>query len=206
MFTHYFLSEYKKTMDITPRQLEIIKATSKILTASGINGMTIKNLAKEMNFSESAIYRHFSSKEEIILAMLNYLASSIYERLSNLVKIDNEAENLRAMFQEQFNFFSRNPHFVVAVFSDGLMEESRRINDAILQLMATMMKHMLPVIIRGQKEGVFTSAIEYEDILHIVMGTFKLQMFKWRLFNFEFDLIQTGNKMIDSVLILIKSN
>ena len=192
-------------MDITPRQLEIIEATSKILTSSGINGMTIKNLAKEMNFSESAIYRHFSSKEEIILAMLNYLASSIDERLSSLAKIDNPAENLRAIFQEQFYFFSKNPHFVVAVFSDGLMEESKRINDAILQLMATMMKQLLPVIIKGQREGVFTSAIEYEDIVHIVMGTFKLQMFKWQLFNFEFDLIQTGNKMIDSVLILIKS-
>lgn len=192
-------------MDITPRQLEIIEATSKILTTSGINGMTIKNLAKEMNFSESAIYRHFSSKEEIILAMLNYLAKSIDDRLSNLPTTEHPEESLRAIFQEQFNFFSRNPHFVVAVFSDGLMEESKRINDAILQLMAMMMKHLLPVIIDGQKENVFTNAIEYEDILHIVMGTFKLQMFKWRLFNFEFDLKETGNKMIDSVLILIKS-
>ena len=192
-------------MDITPRQLEIIEATSKILTTSGINGMTIKNLAKEMNFSESAIYRHFSSKEEIILAMLNYLAASIDDRLSNLPKTDHPEESLRAIFQEQFNFFSRNPHFVVAVFSDGLMEESKRINDSILQLMATMMKHLMPVIMDGQKKNVFTCAIEYEDILHIVMGTFKLQMFKWRLFNFEFDLKVTGNKMIDSVLILIKS-
>ena len=192
-------------MDITPRQLEIIEATSKILTTSGINGMTIKNLAKEMNFSESAIYRHFSSKEEIILAMLNYLAASIDDRLSDLPKTEHPEESLRAIFQEQFNFFSLNPHFVVAVFSDGLMEESKRINTAILQLMAVMMKHLLPVIINGQKKNVFTSAIEYEDILHIVMGTFKLQMFKWRLFNFEFDLKVTGNKMIDSVLILIKS-
>jgi len=192
-------------MDTTPRQLEIIEATSKILTTSGINGMTIKNLAKEMNFSESAIYRHFSSKEEIILAMLNYLAKSIDDRLSNLPATEHPEESLRAIFQEQLNFFSLNPHFVVAVFSDGLMEESKRINDAILQLMAMMMKHLLPVIIKGQKENVFTCAIEYEDILHIVMGTFKLQMFKWRLFNFEFDLKVTGNKMIDSVLILIKS-
>jgi AcrR family transcriptional regulator len=192
-------------MEITPRQLEIIEATSKILTTSGINGMTIKNLAKEMNFSESAIYRHFSSKEEIILAMLNYLAASIDDRLSSLPKTEHPEDSLRAMFQEQFNFFSRNPHFVVAVFSDGLMEESKRINASILQIMAVMMKHLLPVIIDGQKKNVFTSAIEYEDILHIVMGTFKLQMFKWRLFNFEFDLKETGNKMIDSVLILIKS-
>lgn len=71
-------------MEITPRQLEIIEATGKILTKSGTSGLTIKNLAKEMNFSESAIYRHFSSKEDIILAMMNFLAESIDQRLTNL--------------------------------------------------------------------------------------------------------------------------
>lgn len=54
-------------MEITPRQLEIIEATGKILTKSGTSGLTIKNLAKEMNFSESAIYRHFASKEILYL-------------------------------------------------------------------------------------------------------------------------------------------
>lgn len=71
-------------MDITPRQLEIIEAAGKILTASGVSGLTIKNLAKEMQFSESAIYRHFKSKEDIIIAMLNYLADNIDKRLANL--------------------------------------------------------------------------------------------------------------------------
>ncbi|HHV85836.1 MAG TPA: TetR/AcrR family transcriptional regulator, partial [Petrimonas sp.] len=32
-------------MEIKPRQLEIIEATGKILTQSGVNGLTIKRLA-----------------------------------------------------------------------------------------------------------------------------------------------------------------
>ena len=59
---------------ISDRQLEIIEAAGKILTASGLSGLTIKNLAKEMKFSESAIYRHFASKEDIIISLLEYLA------------------------------------------------------------------------------------------------------------------------------------
>ena len=62
------------TLKISDRQLEIIKAAGKILTTSGVSGLTIKNLAKEMKFSESAIYRHFTSKEEIIIALLEFLA------------------------------------------------------------------------------------------------------------------------------------
>ena len=192
-------------MDITPRQLELIEAASKILTKSGTSGLTIKNLAKEMNFSESAIYRHFSSKEDIILAMMDYLAENIDERLTNLPKNTNPEEKFRAMFEEQFNFFSKNGHYVVAVFSDGLMDESLKINEAIMKLLAVKMKHLFPLIADGQEKNVFTKAISTEELVYVVMGTFKLQMYKWWLFNFEFDLKESGNKMIDSLLTLIKT-
>ena len=36
------------TLEISSRQLEIIEAAGKILTTSGVSGLTIKNLAKEM--------------------------------------------------------------------------------------------------------------------------------------------------------------
>jgi AcrR family transcriptional regulator len=192
-------------MDITPRQLEIIEAAGKILTSSGVSGLTIKNLAKEMQFSESAIYRHFKSKEEIIVAMLNYLADSIDERLSNLNRTADPEAKFTAMFDEQFRFFKDNPHFVVAVFSDGLMEESQLINETILKLMNVKMKHLMPIMMEGQQKGIFTNAITAEELIHIVMGTFKLQMFKWRIANFQFDINRIGGNMVQSILTLIKN-
>jgi AcrR family transcriptional regulator len=192
-------------MDITPRQLEIIEAAGKILTSSGVSGLTIKNLAKEMKFSESAIYRHFASKEEIIIAMLNYLADGIDKRLSNLPKSSGPEEQFKSLFLEQFRFFSENPHFVVAVFSDGLMEESQLINEILLKLMNVKMKHLMPIIIEGQQRAVFTNAITAEALMHIIMGTFKLQMFKWRIANFEFDIKRNGDNMVQSILTLIKN-
>jgi AcrR family transcriptional regulator len=192
-------------MDITPRQLEIIEAAGKILTASGVSGLTIKNLAKEMQFSESAIYRHFKSKEEIIIAMLNYLADNIDKRLSNLDNSLTPDEKFKALFAEQFRFFKLNPHFVVAVFSDGLMEQSQVINEALLKLMNVKIKQLMPIIMEGQQKGAFTNAITTDELMHIIMGTFKLQMFKWRIANFEFDIKRSGDNMVQSILTLIKN-
>jgi AcrR family transcriptional regulator len=192
-------------MDITSRQLEIIEAAGKILTSSGVSGLTIKNLAKEMHFSESAIYRHFKSKEDIIVAMLNYLANSINERLSNLDSSLDPETKFKAMFQEQFRFFKINPHFVVAVFSDGLMEESQLINESLLKLMNVKMKHLMPIMMEGQQKGVFTNAITTEELMHIIMGAFKLQMFKWRIAHFEFDINRIGDNLLHSILTLIKN-
>ena len=192
-------------MKISDRQLEIIEAAGKILTSSGVSGLTIKNLAKEMNFSESAIYRHFTSKEEIIVAMLDYLADNMDYRYSEVISSSQlPVEKLTTLFQNQFSFFKKNPHFVVAVFSDGLLEASEKINQAILHLMQTKISYLMPVILDGQQKGIFTQSITSEELVHIIIGSFRLQMFKWKIANFQFDLRRNGQNIIESLLTIIK--
>ena len=194
-------------MNITSRQLEIIKSAGKILTVSGVSGLTIKNLAKEMNFSESAIYRHFPSKEKIIITMLNYLADSIDERLlKSLNNPDNTEGKFKSLFRSQINYFKNNPHFVVAVFSDGLQEESQQINETIKKLMETKIKHLMPIIIEGQKNGLFTNNVKSEELTNIVMGAFRMLLYKWKVENFKSDIMLHGENMVNSILSIIKVN
>ena len=140
-------------MEIKVRQLEIIEAAGEILTESGLAGLTTKNLAAKMGFAESALYRHFKGKEEIIVTMLQYLAADMDKRLTACVeKLDDPVEKLKAVFNNQFAYFEKHPHFLVAVFSEGLLEESKKINAAIMQIMATKRKHLLPVIKQPLKQ------------------------------------------------------
>lgn len=192
-------------MEIKERQLEIIEAAGEILTESGLAGLTTKNLAAKMGFVESALYRHFNGKEEIIVTMLQYLADDMDKRLTACVaEIDDPVEKLKAVFNDQFDFFGKHPHFLVAVFSEGLLEESKNINAAIMLLMATKRKHLLPIIKQGQLEGIIKTSASAEDILHIIMGSFRLHMLQWRITNFSFDVKQKGNKLMTSILTLIK--
>jgi AcrR family transcriptional regulator len=200
------LKKLKIMTELSDRQIEIIEAASRILTVSGVSGLTIKNLANEMKFSESAIYRHFKSKEEIIIAMLNYLVENIDKRLDSVTR-SNETpeEKLNTLFRNQLAFFNKNKHFVVAVFSDGLLDGSQNINETIHKLISVKIKHLMPVIMEGQQKGIFTNAITAEELMHLIIGSFRLQMFKWRLANFEFDIQRNGNNMVQSILTVIKS-
>ena len=193
--------------DISSRQLEIIRAAGQILTNAGVSGLTIKNLAKAMDFSESAIYRHFASKEDIIVALLEYLAKSLEERYQTLADEPLDVKTrFEKMFNHQFSFFKDNPYFAVAVFSDGLLEESARINTCISQIMKVKVKYLRPIIEAGQKDSIFTVAISVDAVMHIVMGAVRLQMFKWRLANFNFDIVVEGAVLIDSLVLLLKKN
>ena len=190
--------------DISKRQLEIIEAAGKILTEKGINGLTTKKLAQEMNFSESALYRHFTSKEEIIVCMLNYLALNMDQHSIELEN-KNPIEQLKNFFQNQFRFFESQPYFVIAVFSEGLLEESEKINHAIKNLMNKRMQLLKPIIQIGQEKGAITNDLDSDELIHILMGSVRLFMLKWRMSKFEFDIQTEGNKMLTSILKLIQT-
>lgn len=190
--------------DISKRQLEIIEAAGKILTEKGINGLTTKKLAQEMNFSESALYRHFSNKEEIIVCMLNYLALNMDQHTTELEN-KNPIEQLKNFFQNQFRFFESQPYFVIAVFSEGLLEESEKINHAIKSLMNKRMQLLKPIIQIGQEKRAITNDLDSDELIHILMGSVRLFMLKWRMSKFEFDIQTEGNKMLTSILKLIQT-
>jgi hypothetical protein len=91
----------------------------------------------------------------------------------------------------------------VAIFSDGLLEESKSINEAIMQIMAIKRKHLLQIIQQGQKQQQFTEKLTADELVHIIMGSFRLHMLQWRLSGFAFDLKLKGNKLMANLLTLI---
>ncbi|GEC78290.1 TetR/AcrR family transcriptional regulator [Flavobacterium aquatile] len=186
------------------RQQEIIESAGKLLMEKGIKGLTTKNLAQEMGFSESALYRHFKNKEDIIVLLLDYLGSNIKERLDVIFESSATSEiKLKQLFSSQFHFFSKNPHFVVAILSEGLFDESEKINQSIMKVIQYKMQLIAKIIEDGKKNNVFTNSLETEEILHIIIGSFRMMMLKWKFSKFEIDLINQGNKIMDITIKLL---
>ena len=68
-----FVSEYSLSYlflqyetELSERQKEIINASLEIIAENGIQSLTIKNLSKKIGLVESAIYRHYESKTQIL--------------------------------------------------------------------------------------------------------------------------------------------
>ena len=192
-------------MQISNKQQAIIEVSGKILMEKGLLGLTTKNLALEMNFSESALYRHFKNKEEIILLLIRYLSNNINERFENIINSDiNPEEKYIQLFKSQFAFFNKNPHFIAIVLSDGLMDNSKEIKNEVQKLIQINAICYKKVIVRGQNSNIFNNEVDADDLVHFAMGTFRLQMLQWKLSNFNFDIEAKGMKTMTDLLTLLK--
>jgi AcrR family transcriptional regulator len=188
----------------TERQIEIIAAAGQLISEDGYSKLTTKRLAERMRFSEAALYRHFASKEDILVKMLELLTASVQDRMSVVAGLDlMPDQRLRAMFDSHFTYFKAHPEYLMAIFATNFMEPSPTIDSAIKNLMGVMRDHLRTVVSDGQEAGTFTRAIPTDALVHIVMGTFRLHMLQWRMGGKRTDVKRAGNKLIDAVLILI---
>lgn len=60
--------------EITPRQEELIEHALALVREVGLSGLTVRKLAERVGFSEAGLYRHFPSKEALLLTMVRRLS------------------------------------------------------------------------------------------------------------------------------------
>lgn len=191
--------------ETSTRQIEIIEAAGRLLIKKGIKGLTTKNLAQEMGFSESALYRHFKNKEDIIVLLIGYLESNIKERLGAISKSElSPVEKLQSIFNSQFGYFSQNPHFIIAILSEGLFDETEKIHASVLKIISFKLQLIAETIEQGKASSQITDTIPTLDLVYILIGTFRLTMLRWKLSKFEFDLNLEGNRLMQTNLNLFK--
>ena len=190
---------------ISNRQQEIITASGKILIMKGIKGLTTKNLASEMGFSESAIYRHFANKEEIIAALFDYILDDFKLRLETILALELGAlEKLDRIFESQCAFFAENPHFTMAILADDIYYEGEKVKKALQQIMHYKGNLISQILAAGQTNGTIRNDIELKELQHTIVGSFRLLLHKWRLNNFDFNLQAAGKTMMETITLLLK--
>lgn len=56
---------------------KIFETAANLFSKEGYNGVSMREIAKEVGIKESSIYNHFKSKEEILSSLFDYLAETL---------------------------------------------------------------------------------------------------------------------------------
>jgi len=186
------------------RHLEIFEVSGRLISEKGFNHLTIGNIAKELNFSQQAIYHHFASEEEILIGLVKHLSVQLENSLNVLLQNKKSSiERFKAFFHIQFSFLNRNKLFIDLLLSEGIIDDRLIINDLIIEVLGINTKYLLPIIIQGQREKKIINSVSPEDLLNFVMGSFRLRIIKWRWSGAHMDLNHYGGMFIQSLLKIV---
>lgn len=192
----------------TERQIEIMQAATQRIDKYGIQDLTIKNLAADLQLSEAALYRHFKSKNDILMGLLNYFIQEMKHRLSTIIDQEelSAADILKQVFDSQLRSFVNNPSIVSVIFSEGIFQFNKDLNKRVMEMMELMQINIQSVIEKGIHAGQIRGLIGASIITSIIMGSMRMTVLKWKLSGHKSNLLQDGITVLSGILNMIKTN
>lgn len=192
--------------EITKRQQEIINVSLELIAESGIQSLTIKNLAKKIGFAESAIYRHYENKIQILLAILDFFKQNTEHFFSNqLNSNDNALIKIENLFQNHFKKFSTSPSLVSVIFSEEIFRNEVELTEKVKEIMNKNTTSLKTIIETGQRNGEIRTDIEAAHLSVMIMGSLRMFVKQWHMSNYNFNLIEKGSDFVNSIKILVKN-
>ena len=197
-----------KNNKFSERQIEIIEAATKRIDEHGIQDLTIKTLAADLNLSEAALYRHFKSKNEILLGLLTYFIEEMKDRLDVILsnKDRSPSELLKDLFDSQLKTFVQKPSVVSVIFSESIFQFNKELSSTVSSMMELMQNHIESIVKKGQANGSFSKIVGVSTTTTIIMGGMRITVLKWKLSGHKSDLIKDGNKVLNGILKMLQSN
>ncbi len=191
-------------MDYTKRQIEIIEAATKLIGAKGLHNLTTKNLAAEIGFSEPALYRHFKGKTEILVSVLTFYRKSLQEGLKLIVSSNlSGKEKLKKIMEFQFNHFSENPAIVMVVFAEASFQYDNKMSEMVLTILNQKKETVGRIITAGQNDGSIRKDVTSSSLASIFMGAIRFSILRWRLNNYNFNLVDEGKTLWNDLAVIM---
>lgn len=192
--------------NFTDRQIEIMEAATARIDQYGIQNLTIKTLSADIGLSEPALYRHFKSKNAILLGLLHYFILEMKNRISNIaIPPDAVAgDELRIVFKSQLQTFTNKPAIVSVIFSEGIFQFDESLRTKVFEVMDIMHQFVYANIKKGQKTEHYNHLNNASTLTTIILGAIRMVVLKWKISGHQSNLIVDGSIVLEGILKMIE--
>lgn len=188
-------------IELLHRKDRIILTTIEIIDELGIHGLSTREIAKRQGISEGAIFRHFKTKNDIILGVLEHFSKYDQDIFhSAKMKGLNPKDAIR-FFVDSFATYYENYPAITAMTQmyDALSYEPEFAAE-INKIYTERVEFLKQTVEDGQSKGDFDPSYHSELLANIINGSFREICLSWRMSNHSFSLRDKALAAVDMVI------
>ncbi len=183
------------------RKERIILTTIEIINELGFQGLTTKEICRRQQFSEGSLYKHFKSKDEIILGVLDYYFKFDEDIKQTMVlKKLSSKESIKFFVTRLAEFYENYPAMTAIFNSYECLRNEIGVAHKIIEIFESRTELIKHLVEEGIKTGEFKSDINSENLSDSILGFCREITLKWRMREYNFKLKERLLSTIDMVL------
>lgn len=157
----------RKTAD--SRRREIADAALRVIAEQGLGRFTALAIAREVGVSDAALFRHFQTKEEIVLAAIDRLEEILFAEFPPAGR--DPLDRLGNFFRQRVALIVGNPGVARLVASDALAHAAPAAGVArVAEFRRRSVRFVRSCLMDAAREGLLASGIEPAEAEVLVIG------------------------------------
>ena len=162
------------------RRHQIVSTARRIVATQGMASLTIQELAKEVGVSEGAIYRHFKSKDEILLVLIQELERSLLEAISESARPkEGNLDQLKHLFQRHFSVLERRNGISFVVIAEALRLGDPAVKQATRQMVERYLGSIAAILKTGVETGEIDERVDTTAAALMFLGMIQASVTLW---------------------------
>lgn len=186
------------------RKDNIILAAIEIISEDGIHGLSTKKIAARQGISESLLYKHFNSINDVLVAVVKSFSRYDMMIINTVRKRDiTYKEKIIAYIGPIVELYQNYPPLASIMLNYETLLNYRHTRQLIKGIINTRKGFVKSVIEKAQAEGEMNNNLTSQELADIINGVISDMVLRWKIsgyvFNLKEDVLATIGKVLDLV-------
>lgn len=188
------------------RKGDIITSALKIIDQKGVKGLTVARLAQEVGFVESALYRHFKSKRDLVSFILDNILQDAWNYLAEVEeKTEDSLEALRQLIYLFLSFLEQFPGIFKIIYSDEIYLGDEELQDKIDGIISEIVGFLKKVIQKAIKQKKLKADLDVTVAAMHFLGLIYTAFSYWTIKKRRVPLKKISSELLDQYLEGVKA-
>lgn len=163
---------HSKHLPADERRAVTIEAVVELAGSQNPNEITTAAIAKHMNLTQGALFRHFPSKDAIWQAVMEWVAERLLARIDRAaIGIESPLAAMQAMFMSHVEFVAEHPGVPRMMFGELQRAESTAAKRMVQTLIQRYGERLHRLIEKGKLCGELSTTLDADAAATLFIGT-----------------------------------
>lgn len=186
----------KKRMSSEDRQSEIVRVAVELAAEKDVGSVTTQDMADAMQMTQGAIFRHFASKDEIWLAVMNWIRDTLMKVLGEAAsEASSPLDAIQRMFYAHVAFVSKHPAIPRILFSELQHKSDGKMRQLIQGLVSGYEMRIAGLLEEAKAQGLVDVQLDSKSAAVLYIGMIQGLVMQVSIFGGKRSLLQEAEKI-----------
>lgn len=185
----------KKRMSSEDRQSEIIRVAVELAAEKNVSSVTTQDMAEAMQLTQGAIFRHFASKDEIWLAVMQWIQKSLMAVLNKAAaNASDPLDAIERMFLAHVSFINKHPAIPRILFSELQHKKNGKMRQLIQEIMSGYEGRIAGLLESAKEQSLVDAGLDSKSAAVLYIGMIQGLVMQVSIFGGKRSLLHEAEK------------